>query len=178
MNFSFLKAIVISAFAMLVSVSAYADAASDFQTVCTNAWMKKADETKDKVDFKNFGEKYCGCAAKQPLGDDAAIQKAVHLCMSRTMLHDTMDSLGDEIGLSKIKDSDISDYCMNRWELIMPKQTDGEKKLINDYCNCVKPKLMELVKKSNNVTDKQYDETIDNVADGCADMALANKPSK
>lgn len=179
MNF-FCKGVAISVLSMMFSLPTYADAAGgggDFQTICTNSWMKKADDAKDKVDFKNFGEKYCGCAAKLPLDNDAAVQKAIHICMSRTLLHDAMDSLEDEVGLSKAKDSDIADYCQNRWDLIYPKQSDEDKKLITAYCECAKPKLTDLLKRSNDMTDKQYDAEIDTVADACSADAVASKPS-
>ncbi|KTD70873.1 hypothetical protein [Legionella tucsonensis] len=178
MNWFFLKSVSIFALTMLFSLSVNADfAEGDFQTRCTEAWMKKADEAKDKVDFKNFGEKYCGCAAKQSLDNEAAVQKAVKVCMSRTLLHDTMDSIEDDIGLSKAKDSDVADYCQDRWDLVLPKPTDEDKKLITAYCECAKPKLVELLKKSNDMTDKQYYNEIDGVADVCADSAVASKPS-
>ncbi|PWY56766.1 hypothetical protein DGG96_04985 [Legionella qingyii] len=178
MNRFFLKGIGISVFAMLCSLSTYADTAEDFQSRCTNAWMKKADEVKDKVDFKNFGEKYCGCAAKQALDNEAAIQKAAQLCISRTLLHDAMDSIEEDVGLDKAKDSDIADYCQNRWALVIPKQTDDDKKLINTFCDCAKPKLVDLLKKSNDMTDKQYYAEIDGVADTCAEStASSSKPA-
>ncbi|KTD40222.1 hypothetical protein [Legionella parisiensis] len=176
MNRPFLRGISILALTML-SLSVNADSAEDFQTRCTEAWMKHAEEAKDKVDFKNFGEKYCSCAAKQPLDNEAAFQKAAKLCMSRTLLHDAMDSIEDDIGLSKAKDSDVADYCQDRWDLVLPKPTDEDKKLITAYCECAKPKLVELLKKSNDMTDKQYYSEIDDVADTCADSAVASKPS-
>ncbi|MCW8397373.1 hypothetical protein OQJ26_01005 [Legionella sp. PATHC038] len=177
---NFFKRMAIPVLSLMFALPTYAaDTAGggDFQTLCTNAWMKKADEAKDKVDFKNFGEKYCGCAAKQPLDNDAAVQKAVHLCMSRTLLHDAMDSLEDEVGLSKAKDSDVADFCQDRWNLVDPKQTDEDKKLISAYCECAKPKLVDLLKRSNDMTDKQYSDEIDSIADNCADNAVASKPT-
>lgn len=165
---------------MFVSLTVHADPqpqSGDFQTLCTGAWMKKADEAKDKVDYQNFGEKYCNCASKQPLDNDAAVKKAIQLCMSRTLLHDSMDSLEEEINLSKAKESDINDYCLDRWSLVLPKQTDDDKKLINSYCQCAQPKLMALIKQSDNMTDKEYEAGIDKVADDCADNALATKPT-
>ncbi len=165
---------------MFFSFTVHADPqqqSGDFQTLCTDAWMKKADEAKDKLDYKNFGEKYCGCAAKQSLDNDDAVKKAIQLCMSRTLLHDAMDSLEEEITLSKAKESDINDYCLDRWSVVLPKQTDDDKKLINSYCQCAQPKLMELIKKSDNMTDKEYEAGIDKVADDCADNTLATKPT-
>ncbi|KTC82726.1 hypothetical protein [Legionella cincinnatiensis] len=179
MTFSSLKgtAIVLS---MLFSLTVYADAqqqSSDFQTICTDAWMKKADKAKDKVDYKNFGEKYCSCAAKQPLENDDAVKKAIQLCMSRTLLHDAMDSLEDEITLSKAKESDINDYCLDRWSVVLPQQTEDDKKLINAYCQCAQPKLMDLIRQSDTMTDNEYEAGIDKVADHCVENSLVTKPT-
>ena len=176
-----IKQILIAAVAGFFSFAIHADPAKpagvSFQAACTNAWMEKSADAKDKVDYKNFGEKYCGCAAAQPLDDDAAVQKAIHVCMSRTLLHDAMDSMEDEIGLSKAKDTDIAEHCQDRWDLIYPKQTDADKKQTMAYCECAKPKLMDLVKQSDSMTDKQYDEGVDAVAATCSGDALVSKPT-
>lgn len=181
MKVSLLKPISAALFAGLFSLSVYADTAPEggdsFEKICTNAWMEKADAAKDKVDYKNFGEKYCGCAAKQALNTDEEVQKAIQLCMARTLLHDAMDSLEDEIGLTKARDSDIADFCQDRWNLIYPNLSDADKQKTTAFCDCAKPKLMDLIKQSNNMTDKEYAEGIDGVAAGCSDNALANKPT-
>ncbi|WP_454784495.1 hypothetical protein [Legionella sp. WA2024007413] len=178
MNRFFLKGIGIAILAMLCSLATYADTPDDFQSRCTNAWMKKADDVKDKVDFKNFGEKYCACAAKQQLDSEAAVQKAAQMCISRTLLHDAMDSIEADVGLDKAKDSDVTDYCQDRWALVIPKQSDEDKKLITTFCDCAKPKLVDLLKKSNDMTDKQYDAEIDTIADACAESTAASSKSE
>ncbi|MDR3443497.1 MAG: hypothetical protein P4L65_10870 [Legionella sp.] len=182
MNCSFLRHIGLVLVVGIFSFATYAESTAapsseSFQTTCTNAWMKNAADVKDPVDYKNFGEKYCGCAAKEPLDNDAAVQKAVQLCMSRTLIHDAMDSMEDEVGLSKAKDSDIMEYCQDRWNLLYPKQTDEDKKLIAAHCECAKPKIVELIKQSDKMTDKQYDEGLDAVAAACSIDAVAHKPS-
>lgn len=172
MNLSTIKLIFITPVIYLLAYSAHADKTSQpgatFQEGCISKWMKKADEATDKVDYKDFGEKYCGCAATQPLDSAAAIKKAIQVCMSRTLLHDTMDSLEEEVGLSEAKDSDLQEYCQDRWNLIYPKQTDEDKKFTTAYCECAKPKLMDLIKQSDTITDKQYAEAIDKVAANCS----------
>jgi hypothetical protein len=140
----------------------------DFQAVCTNAWMQKADQSKNKVDYKNFGEKYCACAATQPLDSPVAIKKAIQICMSQTLLHDAMDALEEEVGLDDAKDTDVNDYCQDRWSLIEPNQDAQVKTIATVYCECAKPKLMEIIKKADNVTDKEYYAQIDAVAAECS----------
>lgn len=157
----------------LCSTGSFADAAppqsgASFATVCVDTWMKKGGQASDKVDYKNFGEKYCTCASTQPLDSDAAIKKAIQICMSRTLLHDAMDSLEEEVGLSEAKDTDVMEYCQDRWNLIYPNQTDADKKVTGAYCECAKPKLLDLLKQSDNITDSQYSESIDNIAAACS----------
>jgi hypothetical protein len=172
MNLSTIKLILIAPVISLLAYSAHADNASQpaptFQENCINSWMKKGDAAKDKVDYKDFGEKYCGCAAAQKLNSDEAVKKAIQVCLSRTLLHDAMDSLEEEVGLSEAKDTDVQEYCEDRWNLIYPKQTDEDKKFTTAYCECAKPKLMDLIKQSENMTDKQYADAIDNVAAVCS----------
>ena len=174
MTFSRLKQLSIVATTCLLAGSVYA--ADSFQSVCINSWMQKIGGAADKVDYKNFGEKYCGCAAGQPLDNDAAIQKAIQLCMSRTLLHDAMDSLEEEVGLSEAKDTDVKEYCEDKWNLIYPKQTDADKKITSAYCECANPKLMDLMKQADNLTDKQYDEGIDTVAAACSGNVKQEAP--
>ena len=76
MGFS-IKQVLVATTVGVLSLSSYAQPGESFQTVCINSWMKKIGDSTDKVDFKNFGEKYCTCAAAQPLDSDAAIQKAI-----------------------------------------------------------------------------------------------------
>ncbi|MCL9685658.1 hypothetical protein [Legionella maioricensis] len=176
MHFS-IKQILVAATMGFLSLSAYAESGESFQTVCINSWMKKIGDSADKVDFKNFGEKYCTCAAGQPLDNEAAIQKAIQLCLSRTLLHDAMDSLEEEVGLSEAKDTDINEYCEDRWNLIYPKQTDEDKKATTAYCECAKPKLMDLIKKAENMTDKEYDDGINDVAAACSGNVKQETPT-
>ncbi|KTD82958.1 hypothetical protein [Legionella waltersii] len=172
MNLSTIKLFLIAPILSLLAYSVHAENATQpapsFQENCVNSWMKKGDEAKDKVDYKDFGEKYCGCAASQKLDSEEAVKKAIQLCLSRTLLHDAMDAMDEEVGLAESKDTDVQEYCEDRWTLIYPKQTDEDKKFTTAYCECAKPKLLDLIKKSDNLTDKQYDEVIDKVADECS----------
>lgn len=142
--------------------------AETFQSVCLGSWMKRQNDIQDKVDYKNFGEKYCECASGQPLDNDDAIDKAIQLCMSRTLLHDTMDALDDKIGLDKATESDIDEHCQSRWQLVYPQLSDKGKEAATAYCKCSQPKLMSLIKKSDNMTDKAYYDEIDSIAASCS----------
>lgn len=175
MHGSIIKKVLVSLVAgFLMSASVYAD--GGFSEACTNAWMKKINDSANKVDFKNFGEKYCTCASAQPLSSKEEIQKAMQLCMSRTLLHDTMDSVEEDVGLSEAKDTDVMTACMGRWDLIYPSQNDEGKKFTKAFCECAQPKLMDLVKKSEQMTDKEYDAGIDTVAASCSGNVQEEAP--
>ncbi|CEG56930.1 hypothetical protein [Legionella fallonii] len=181
MSFSIVKNVLAVSAVGLLSLSATVHAADeDFLGACTNAWMQKINDSAEKVDYKNFGEKYCTCASnqlrdKKDLTQDM-LQKAMQLCMSRTLLHDAMDSVEEEVGLSEAKDTDVMEYCEDRWKLIYPKQTDDDKKITTAYCECAKPKLMDLIKQADNMTDKQYDDAIDSVAAACSGNVKQETP--
>ena len=98
--------------------------------------------------------------------------------MSRTLLHDTMDSLEEEVGLTEAKDTDFMEYCQDRWNLIYPKPTDEGKKFTQAYCECAKPKLMDLIKQSDKMTDKQYNDGVDSVAAACSANVQEEAPPK
>jgi hypothetical protein len=88
-----------------------------------------------------------------------------------------MDSLEEEVGLSEAKDTDIKEYCEDRWNLIYPKQTDEDKKFTTAYCECAKPKLMNLIQKADNMTDKQYEDGIDEIAAACSGNVKQETPT-
>lgn len=149
--------------------SGAATSGDSFHQVCVKSWMGRNADVKDKTDFQNFGEKYCTCAETQtPLDTNEAINMAAQVCMSRTLLQDTADNLSDEVGLGEVKDSDFDEYCMDRWELVYPGMDDNDKKAATGYCDCAKPKLLELFKKSSEMTDQAYSKAIDDVAATCS----------
>jgi len=143
--------------------------AETFQSICLKSWMERANEAEDKVDFQNFGEKYCDCAAtQQPLTTNEDVAKAAKVCMSRILLQDSMDNLTDELELSDVTEADVNEYCLDRWKLIYPSMDDKIKKTSEDYCSCAKPKLLELIKKMDSKTDKQFAAEINEVAANCS----------
>lgn len=140
-----------------------------FHQVCVKSWMGRLNDVKDKVDFQNFGEKYCTCAeTQQPLDSNDAINHAAQVCMSRTLLEDAVDNLSDEVGLTEAKPTDFDEYCMDRWQLVYPTMDDNDKKAAANYCECAKPKLLELFKDSTQATDQAFVKAIDGVAATCS----------
>ncbi|CEK10966.1 hypothetical protein [Legionella hackeliae] len=184
MNFIFTKSILA---AILLGIPLFGNATSgdvpastdtsqtSFQSSCVGSWMKRIDDIKDKIDYKNFGEKYCECAAQQPLDTQEAINKTMQLCMSQTLLQDTMDSLENEVGLEKATDSDVNEYCQDRFSLVFPQMGDKDKQAAESYCSCAKPKLAALLKTADDMTDKQYSDEIKNIAATCSANVQDNK---
>lgn len=152
--------------------------AETFQEICTGSWMKRVDEVSDKVSYKSFGEKYCACALTQPLDTDAAVDKAIKLCISRTILEEGMNTLSSKVGLDKATDADISQYCMDKWNLIYPKITEPAKQTATAFCNCSQPKLVELLKNKAIVkTEKEQATQIDSIAETCSATIKTDNPS-
>ncbi|MDX1837378.1 hypothetical protein DIZ81_05550 [Legionella taurinensis] len=139
-----------------------------FQSTCVKAWLGRDNTTKDQVDYKNFGEQYCECAATQPLQDSAAVDKAAQVCMTRTLLHDALNSLEEDNELTGASEADIDESCHDRWSLVYPKMDDRLKQVATSYCGCAKSELKTLIKNSDNMTDKEYDNKINDIAASCA----------
>ena len=171
MKFRYLASILAVATVCCLPLISYADETKpdeSFQTICVNSWLKRANQAKDQVDYKNFGEKYCGCAASQPLDNNAAIDQAIQLCMSRTLLKDAMDSVEEEVSLNKATANDITQYCQDRWNLVYLNMTEKGKIASKAYCDCANPKLVALIKDSDKMTDKDYDNQINGIAASCS----------
>lgn len=137
-----------------------------FQKTCVDTWVEK---NKGSADFRQFGEKYCGCAeTQQPLDSDAAINKAIQVCMSRTLLQDAVDKLKATGPLSKISSDDLTKDCMNSWQLIYPSMNAQDKQAATNYCQCANPKLLELFKNSSSMSDTNLSTAVHGVAAACS----------
>lgn len=153
--------------------------AESFQAICLSSWMKRETNIANMTAYKHFGEKYCACALTQPLDTDAAVDKAIQVCMSRTLLRTTMDSLEEEIGLEKASDKDVSQFCQDTWNLIYPKMNDQARQIATSFCDCSQPKLVSLLKSSNNMADKEYYDQIDSIAAACSGpIQSSQEPAK
>lgn len=138
-----------------------------FNKTCVNMWMKRGQGVNDQVAFQNFGEKYCECAATQPLDSDASVEKAAETCMVRVLLHDAMDIQQNKYGVSKVTAEGIQASCAAEWMLIFPKMDAAEKTSATAYCNCAQPQLFSLVKIHDTLTDQQYVDKINEIAQQC-----------
>ena len=150
------------------------DIADTFKTSCVKAWVEKSN-TNDKVEYKNFGEKYCNCVAKQPLDSDAQMATAAKVCMSRVLLHDSMDTLEDEVGLSSLTADKIETGCLSKWDTIATALAGDAKGQVNNYCKCASPQLTDMNTNRDNFTDKAWADKIDSIADSCAGNVTPDK---
>lgn len=140
-----------------------------FKTNCVKAWMEIAAKNIDMINYKNFGEKYCDCASSKPLDSQTDLDKAAQICVSQILLHDTMDNLEDEVGLAKLTQEQILSGCQEKWKILYPDQPS------KNYCQCAAPKLYEMNHNSENMTDKEWYEKMNSIADNCAGNVTPHK---
>lgn len=140
-----------------------------FKANCVKAWMEIAAKNIDMVDYKNFGEKYCDCASSKKLDSQADLEKAAQICVSQILLHDTMDNLEDRVGLAKLSQEQILSGCQYKWKMLYPDRPS------ENYCQCAAPKLYEMNHNSENMTDKEWYEKMNAIADSCAGNVTPNK---
>lgn len=174
-SLSFVFTVIITCLPSLVTAAEAPPTNQSFQTTCFNAWMGRINDMKAKIDYQNFGDKYCKCAASQMLDTPLAIEKASQVCLSRTLLHDTMDALESDLGLSEITPGDIKEYCEDRWSLIYPHMNAKDKQSVSNYCGCAKPKLHQLVLDEDKITPEAFALQIDGIATQCASKVKADE---
>jgi hypothetical protein len=165
---SMIATVVIGLSSMVTHAADSGNLQDVFKNACVKSWMERAGDSSDKVSYQNFGEKFCGCASTKPVGSDAEIDKAAQVCLSQTLLHDSMDTLEDKEGLSKINKDKLLASCQDKMMLIYPKMSDKAKGSATTYCQCASNKLDTLVKDQDNVTDKQFADKIDSIASDCS----------
>jgi hypothetical protein len=174
-----LKAVLLGlivVFSPLMALAAEETTAQIFKKTCFASWMGRVDtiSEKDKMVYQNYGDRYCSCVATQPLDSSAAINKAAQICMSKTLLHDTMDALADDVGLNELTLGDIAENCEDRWTLIYPAMNAADRSASLAYCGCAKPKLLSLSKNADKMTDQVYSNEIDTIAASCSQMVKAD----
>ena len=162
-------------FLLPFSAEASAPAGQDFKTVCVNAWMKSAPEN-GKVDYQNFGEKYCSCAAGKSLTTQDEVNKAAQSCMGQTLLRNTADALEDSPGLDKVTAEDVMSACQASWAIISPQTKTAPETVATQFCTCVQPQMVELAKKNEDMTDDQWYEKVDAISAACSQMPVSEKP--
>ena len=181
MRFIGLKSlVVVAAVVALNPLTSFADESASkiddvFKTACVKAWMERSDKSSDKVGFKNFGEKYCDCAAGKSLENDKAIEKAAQICLSQVLLHDTMDNIESDQGLSKLSDELVKTGCGDELTMLYPDIDADGKKSFGEYCACASPKLLEINKNRDSLTDKEWYEKINGVAADCSGKVAPDK---
>lgn len=164
--------------ATLVPIISHADdnaakANEAFKARCLEVWVEKGDDVSDKTAYKTFGEKFCACAVDKPLENDAAINRTAQLCMSQTLLNDTMDNLQAQKGKANITADTFQNACVAKWSAIYPKMGDQAKTSTTSFCQCSAPKVGDLVKKQG-LTDNDLSNQLNSIADNCADQVKMN----
>jgi len=175
-----IRSIIVIAAMTLAPIASFAADDSNklnevFKNACVKAWMERSDKTSDKVTFKNFGEKYCDCAAGKPLDTDANIDKAARLCMSQLVLKDSIDNLESEKGLSSLTADTFKTSCADEWNVLYPDMDAGMKDGTSSYCSCAAPKIETLNQDRDKLTDKEWYAKIDGIAEECSTAVKADK---
>lgn len=143
--------------------------AQQIKPACIKAWMSRIDAVTEKIEYQNYGDKYCTCLAEKASGlSTEALAKTAKMCMSRIMLHNAMDVFEDDVGLKDLTLGDIAEYCQDKWSLLHPHQDNTMQQATTQYCACIKPDLLALAKKADTMTDEVYNGHIDTIADTCA----------
>lgn len=164
-----LKLVVASLVVVCMPWLVHAESTADkFKVECNKAWMEGADKSTDKVAFKNFGEKYCACFGDKPLDDKDVIKKYTPVCMSQVLLRDTMDNIESDKGLANATQESIESTCNDEWLIINSGLNGITTPTKSAYCTCAAPKLNELTKNKDNVTDKEWYEKINTIAKDCS----------
>lgn len=180
MRFRTMKSLIAVAVVSMLPLSTYAAESANkldevFKTACVKSWMERGDKTSDKVGYKNFGEKYCDCAANMPLNSDAAIDKAAQLCMSQILLHDAMDNVESDSGLANLTEDKVKSACAGEWTMIYPEMDAKLKEGTASYCACAAPKMNDLNKTRDNLTDKEWYAKINGIAADCSGIVAPDK---
>ncbi|KTD23403.1 Uncharacterised protein [Legionella lansingensis] len=189
MNFDYAKSILLATIIGLIPEYGNATQVSgqpqeSFQSICLTSWMKRVDNIKDEVDYQNFGKKYCECADKHILDNPEDTNKITQLCLSQTILQDTMDSIENEVGLDKATEEDVLEYCEDKFELVFPTMSDSDKQISTAYCNCANPKLRKILEMADTMTESDYTKHINEVAAACfsgtenKDQNTSTKPAQ
>ena len=166
------------ALSILLPTVAFADTTphQNFKSDCVGAWMKSAPtDAEDKLEYQNFGEKYCGCAATKPLSNQDEINKAAQTCMAQTLLRDVMDDMEDDPGLDKLTSDNLLSACKDKWTVVYPKASTDPSAPTNRYCQCATPKLIEINNSADDLTDDQWYAKIDEISVNCAATIIPEK---
>lgn len=155
-----------------------ADQAAEFKKSCSETWVEKSGPVSDKVAYKDFGEKYCQCLTDKPLQPESALKESAGICISQILLTNTMDILESDEGLDNVDETKINQACTTHWALIYTGLTGETKAPDNSYCNCAAPKLNDMNKDRDNLTDKEWSDKINEIAKECSDKVMTGKASK
>ncbi|KTC97439.1 hypothetical protein Lgee_1760 [Legionella geestiana] len=162
---------------LIMPAAAMAEApdAKAFKNMCVSAWMKSAPDG-DKVDYQDFGEKYCSCAAEKPLTSQEDVNKAAQFCMGKILLRTISDRLEESPGLDKVASKDVEQACKGAWTMITsPGSGAPPAEMVSQFCACVEPQMVKLAKKNEELTDSQWYVKVDAISAGCPLVPEASK---
>ena len=144
------------------SLSVYADQSNLHQN-CVSAMIKAKSAEQNSTEYSVFAEKACSCLLEKSPSGDVNDKKINKLCIFSGMLHAVTDDLD-----KNASNSEMMEACKKMVHINNPKPTDEDMNTVNAFCQCAQPKLLELFKKSDSMTDKEYDDGINGIAENCS----------
>lgn len=162
---------------LIIPATAMAEApdAKAFKKMCVSAWMKSVPAG-DKVDYQDFGEKYCSCASEKPLTSQEDVNKAAQFCMGKILLRNISDRLEESPGLDEVASKDVDEACKGAWKMISsPDSGAPPAEMVSQFCACVEPQMVTLAKKNAELTDSQWYVKVDTISAGCPLVPATDK---
>lgn len=148
----------------ILSAPIFAEQDANFQS-CMKAITKHDTPENNTPEYKKFNETMCDCMVEQLKSNhnNEDSNKITKTCFFNALLHYATDNLD-----TNTTDSDMMSACKNMLNVSKDKSSDKEQKMVADFCQCAQPKLLDLFKQSDSMTDQQYKEGIYSIADTCS----------
>lgn len=162
--------IIYAAVVCLFSAPIYA-AQEELHQSCMEAMLKDEKPQNNTPELKKFTGQMCDCLiAKMNKNNEVDNKTLSKTCFFSSLLHYATDDLEENA-----TDSEMMTACRGMLNVHKDKTSDNELKMVADFCQCAQPQLLDLFKKSDSMTDKQYDEGIYSIAGACsANIKLNN----
>lgn len=146
----------------LFSLSTYADPNALHQN-CVTALTKEKAPDQDGAAYGVFAENACTCLLEKSPTGDVSDKKINKTCIFSGMLHVVTDDLD-----KATSGEDMTKACNSMLNINNPKPSKEDETVVTAFCQCAQPKLLDLFKQSDSLSDKQYDDGITAIAEGCS----------
>jgi hypothetical protein len=146
----------------LFSLSTYADSSTLHQN-CVSAFAQQKAPDQDAAEYGVFAENACNCLLEKSPTGDVSDKSVNRTCILSGMLHVVTDNLDKDTSAD-----DMTKACNSMVSVNNSKPSKDDETLVNGFCQCAQPKLLELFKQSDAMSDKQYNDGITAIAQSCS----------